>query len=249
MIKSFLLALQFLSIIPLKIKNVDDKSVARSLIYFPLAGLFLGLLLAGIYKLLLILNFPTFASCIILVVTLIILTGGLHLDGLSDTADAFLSRKNRDKMLEIMRDSHAGAMGVLSIICVLLLKIAFLYSIAVQFRPVALVLACVLSRWAMVLPVYLFGYARAEGKAKAYIQGVNLKILLLATGLTFACVIFFWQLKGLYIFVIVASFTYLAGKFINKKLSGITGDTLGALCELNELVVLLTVFILTRLTF
>lgn len=249
MIKNFLLALQFLSIIPFKIKNVGDKSIASSLIYFPLAGLFLGIMLAGMVKVLLILHFPALAMSIILVVSLIILTGGLHLDGLSDTADAFLSRKNRDKMLEIMRDSHAGVMGVLSINSVLLLKIAFLYSIAPSFKPVALLLMCVLSRWAMVLPIYLFGYARAEGKAKAYIQGVNLKILLLSTGLTFACVILFWQLKGLYVFIIAASFTYLAGRFINKKLSGITGDTLGALCELNELVVLLIVFILTRLTF
>lgn len=244
MIKSFLLALQFLSIIPLKIKNVDDKSIARSLIYFPLAGLFLGLLLAGTLKVLLILHFPALSMSIILVVSLVISTGGLHLDGLSDTADAFLSRKNKDKMLEIMRDSHAGVMGVLSIISVLLLKIAFLYSIAARFLPMALVLMCLLSRWAMVLPIYLFGYARTQGKAEAYIQGVDLKILLLSTGLTFACVVSFWQLKGLYIFVIVASFTYLAARFINKKLSGITGDTLGALCELNELVVLLIVFIL-----
>ncbi len=249
MINDLLLALQFLTVIPLTIKNVDNKSVARSLIYFPLVGLFLGLLLAGMVKLLLILYFPSLAMSVILVITLIILTGGLHLDGLSDTADALLSRKDRDKMLEIMRDSHAGVMGVLSIICVLLLKIAFLYSIATQFRPVALVLVCVLSRWAMVLPIYLFPYARPEGKAKAYIQGVSLKIMLLATGLAIACVFFFWQLKGLYIFVIVAAFTYLAGKFINKKLSGITGDTLGALCELNELVVLLTVFIFTHLIF
>jgi len=249
MINDLLLALQFLTVIPLRIKKVDDKSVARSLIYFPLAGLILGLLLAGMVKLLLILHFPSLAMSVILVVTLIILTGGLHLDGLSDTADALLSRKDRDKMLEIMRDSHAGVMGVLSIISVLLLKIAFLYSIATEFMPIALVLACVLSRWAMVFPIYLFPYARTEGKAKFFIQGVNLKTLLLATGLTLACVLLLWQLKGLYIFVIVAAFTYLAGKFINKKLSGITGDTLGALCELNELVVLLTVFILTGLTF
>jgi adenosylcobinamide-GDP ribazoletransferase len=246
MINGFLLALQFLTVIPLRIKNVDDKSVACSLIYFPLAGLIMGFLLVGMYELLLILNFPSLAISIILVVFLVILTGGLHLDGLSDTSDAFLSRKGREQMLEIMRDSHSGVMGVLAIISVLLLKIAFLYSIAIEFKPVALVLACVLSRWAMVLPIYLFPYARAEGKAKFFIQGVNLKILLLSTGLALACVLIFWQLKGLYIFVMVAAFTYLAGKFINKKLSGVTGDTLGALCELNELVVLLTVFILTR---
>ncbi|MCX5705868.1 MAG: adenosylcobinamide-GDP ribazoletransferase [Candidatus Omnitrophica bacterium] len=249
MIKSLLLALQFLTVIPLRIKNVDDRSVGRSLIYFPLAGLFLGLLLAGMYKLLLILNFPPLAISVILVVALIILTGGLHLDGLSDTSDAFLSRKGREQMLEIMRDSHAGVMGILAIISVLLLKIVFIYSIAESFTPMALVLMCVLSRWAMVLPIYLFPYARTEGKAKFFIQGVNLKILLLSTGLALACVLIFWQLKGLYIFVIVAAFTYLAGRFINKKLSGVTGDTLGALCELNEPVVLLTVFILTRLTF
>jgi adenosylcobinamide-GDP ribazoletransferase len=249
MIKSFFLALQFLTVIPLRISKIDERSMARSLIFFPLVGLSLGLLLAGMDSALSFLRFYSLTVNIILVVTLIILTGGIHLDGLSDTADAFLSGKGREKMLEIMRDSHAGVMGVLSILSALLLKIAFLYSIENPLRLPALVLMCVLSRWALVLAIFLFPYARTEGKARAFIQGINLKILAISTGLSLGFTVLFWQLKGLLVFIIVAVFTYASGKFINKKISGITGDTLGALCELNELLVLLTVFMLAKLVF
>ena len=73
------------------------------MVYFPFAGLAIGLFLSGINKLFFALGFPSLAVDIILVVTLVAVTGGMHLDGLSDSADAFLSGKPKDKMLEIMR--------------------------------------------------------------------------------------------------------------------------------------------------
>ncbi|MEW6171180.1 MAG: adenosylcobinamide-GDP ribazoletransferase, partial [Candidatus Omnitrophota bacterium] len=192
--KSFLAALQFLTIIPIKIKNIEGNHLSRSLIYFPAVGLILGLILLGINKLLLFLNFAEFSLSIILVVSLIILTGGIHLDGLSDTFDALLSRKNKEEMLKIMRDSHVGVMGTLSIISVLLLKISFLYSIGISLKPISLILMCLLSKWGMVFSMYLFPYAREEGKAKVFIAGINLKIFILSSLIMLIPTFFIWNL-------------------------------------------------------
>ncbi len=240
---SFLLALQFLTIVPLKVKEVSEKNIAGAMIYFPLVGLLLGIVLSGINALLVTLNFSPLAVNIILAVALICITGGMHLDGLSDTADAFLSGKSRDEMLAIMRDPHIGVMGAISIISILLLKIGLLGAVAAPLKTTALLLACVLSRWSSVLAMFLFPYARKDGKAKAFTQGMNLKIFALSsiTVLVFAFVI--WQLKGLLTLLIATGCVYLGGKFASRKIGGITGDILGATIELTEIIVLFIVCI------
>jgi adenosylcobinamide-GDP ribazoletransferase len=240
---SFLLALQFLTIVPLKIKEVSEKKIAGAVVYFPFVGLLLGLALSGINMLLLILNLSPLAVNIILAVTLTCLTGGMHLDGLSDTADAFLSGKSRDEMLAIMADPHIGVMGVLSVVSVMLLKVALLSAVAAPLKTTGLVLACVLSRWSSVLAMFLFPYARKDGKAGIFMRGMNLKIFALSsiTAVLFAFAI--WQLKGILTLLIAAGCVYLGGKFATMKIKGITGDTLGAAIELTEIIVLFAVCI------
>ena len=243
---AFLLAVQFLSVFPLKIKNVTDKKLCLSLIYFPAAGLLLGIVLAGINYGLGILEMNQLSRVIILTVCLIALTGGLHLDGLSDTLDAILSHKNKDEMLAIMRDSNCGVMGVLGVLSAILLKIALLFSLPDRLIPFALMLMCVVSRWGMVWSIFLFPYARSQGKAAAYFSGINVKIFTLATVIALACAIFFAQFNGLIIIVICALIVYLFARSIYKKIGGMTGDTLGALNELAEITILFTIFILER---
>jgi len=244
--KVFLLALQFLTIIPVKIEKVKEADIAASMVCFPFVGLLLGFLLAGINNLLLSLKFEELAVSIILIVSLIIFTGGLHLDGLSDTADALFSGKDKEKRLEIMRDSHAGVMGILSLICVILLKIVFLSSINTSLKIVSLILMCTLSRWSLVFLMFLFPYARQEGKAKVFIEKANFKIFVLATMIALVCSVITWQLKGLFIIAITSISAYAIGKFITNKIGGITGDTLGAINELTEVIILLSICILER---
>jgi adenosylcobinamide-GDP ribazoletransferase len=246
MITGFLLALQFLTVIPLKIKDVTEKKIADSVIYFPVVGLLLGLALAGTAELLFRFTFTALSINVILVILLVCLTGGIHLDGLADSTDAFLSRKNRELMLGIMRDAHIGVMGVLGIISTILLKISFLYSIAMSLKLVSLVLACVLSRWAMVMAMFFFPYARQEGKAKIYIQGMNLKLFILATIFVLLCVFGAWQIKGLIVFAATAVFAYIFNNLVFRKIGGITGDTLGALNEITEVFILLMICCLGR---
>jgi adenosylcobinamide-GDP ribazoletransferase len=241
--KSLLLAFQFLTIIPLRIKEVSEKNLATAMIYFPFVGLILGALLALINTLLIILHLPALAISIILVVALIAMTGGVHLDGLADTADAFLSGKPKEEMLKIMRDSHIGVMGVLSLVSTILLKVGLFYSVNTSLKINALILMCILSRWSAVWMMFLFPYARQEGKARVFMEGMSAKIFILSTITAVFLAFLAWQIKGLLVLLIISGCTYLWGKIISRKINGITGDTIGAGIELSEIITLFAVCI------
>ncbi|MFA6357216.1 MAG: adenosylcobinamide-GDP ribazoletransferase [Candidatus Omnitrophota bacterium] len=244
---SFFLALQFLTTLSLKIEGFSGRRIAWSLVYFPVVGCLLAALLIGLNSLLIILGISQVVTNIILVIFLIILTGGMHLDGLADTTDALLSGKEKKEMLEIMRDPHVGVMGVLSLISIMLLKVVLLSSVSIFFKPIALFLMCILSRWSVVLIMYLFPYAREEGKAKLFIQGLTFKIFATSLAITATFSFVVWDLPGLLVFLIIAGCVYLGNKVISKKLGGVTGDTLGATMELTEVTVLFIVCIMQRM--
>lgn len=228
-------ALQFLTAIPIKIKR---ERLAGAPVWFPIVGLFLGLILVGLNRISGVLNFDNFSIAVFLVVSSALLTGGLHLDGLADTTDALASRKSKDDMLAIMRDSHIGAMGVVAIVCVLLLKVALLSSTPAKLMNASLLVMMVLSRWSMIFAMFLFPYARDEGKAKILVGSTNIRIFIVAGIIALASVGAALKLKGLFLFIGVSLSTYLFSKYISKKLSGITGDTLGATNELAEVITL-----------
>ncbi|MGD0335800.1 MAG: adenosylcobinamide-GDP ribazoletransferase [Candidatus Omnitrophota bacterium] len=243
---SLLLAIQFLTVFPLKISDVNERKLANSLIYFPLVGLLIGLILAGLGIVLFDLHFYEFTVAVILVVALTVITGGMHLDGLSDTFDALMSGKNKEKRLEIMRDSHAGVMGVISIVCALLLKAAFIFSLRPQDRPIVLILVCTLSRWSLVEVMFFFPYARSEGKAKIFMNNITFRIFLLATIITLIFAVLIWRVKGLFLFLVAGFTAWLFSKLISRKIGGITGDTLGATIELTEIITLFIICIYQR---
>jgi len=245
--KAFLLALQFLTVIPLKFKQVDGKRIARSMVYFPAVGLLVGLLLAGINRALLFLGFNGFSVNVVLVVALIVLTGGMHLDGLADAADAFLSGKDKQEMLRIMRDSRIGVMGVLSLVSAILLKIALLLALSVKVRAAALLLMCLISRWGMVALLFLFPYARNEGKAKAYSEGSTPWIFLGATFITLVCAGIIWQWKAAVPLAAVTLLCCFFGRYAHRKVGGITGDVAGAQNELAEIMVLFAIVVMERM--
>ena len=118
--KRFLAAIRFLTILPLPGEwGAAESDLADSVPFFPVVGLLLGGLAAAIAWGMARIAPPMVAAAVI-VVAMLSFSGCLHLDGLSDTADGFLSSRNRQRMLEIMKDSHAGAMGVIAVACVLL---------------------------------------------------------------------------------------------------------------------------------
>jgi adenosylcobinamide-GDP ribazoletransferase len=235
---TLLSAFQFLTAIPISLKKVNDKQMAASMIFFPVVGLVLGLLMAGAHMLLSATSLSPGAINIILVVGLIAITGGMHLDGLADTADAFLSGKNKEEMLLIMRDPHIGVMGTLGIISAILLKIALLTGLNNNSKAAALILMMVLSRWSAVLLMQASPYARAEGKAKTFTKGITPSIALFCTGITLACAIALGPLKGISAMAMVAAITYAFGKYSCRRINGITGDIIGCTIELTEIAAL-----------
>ncbi len=247
--KAFLSAIQFLTIVPLKyviLRAEGPKDLSRSAAYFPAVGLLIGLALAGTSRLLSFAGLEPLVSSVTVVVALIILTGGLHLDGLADTFDALSSHKDRDGMLKVMRDPSVGAMGAIAIAAVLMLEVSLLASINTGAKFKSLILMCVLSRWAMTMAIFFFPYARTEGKAKIFFDGKNTGIFIVSTLTAIVIAFAVSGLPGLAIFAAAGVFAYLVNVFIKKRIGGITGDTIGAVNELTEIAVLFGAVILLK---
>ncbi len=239
--KPFLLAFQFLTAIPIRIEKIKTKHIVRSLIWFPAAGIFLGSLLIFVNAASLSLGFTALPTDIFLVIALVVFTGGLHMDGLADTCDAFFSGKDKEEMLQIMRDSRIGTMGALGVSGALLLKIALLVSISGFLLPYALLLMCTLSRWALVMLIFCFPYARTEGKARIFIEGVTIKIFLMATAVALVSLVLIPGITSILIMSFIAMVAYAFGVICRQKIGGMTGDTFGAATELLEIMTLAAV--------
>jgi adenosylcobinamide-GDP ribazoletransferase len=191
------------------------------------------------------LNFDMLFSSVVLTVMLVIATGGLHLDGLADTFDALGSGKgSREEMLSVMRDPHIGVMGVLAVTSALSVKTSLLFSVPAPSKTAALILMCALSRWSLVFVIYSFPYARQAGKAKVFFDGISLRLLASATAMAAVLSFLAFGLKGFLILGMAAAVSYAAGRFINSKIGGMTGDTLGAVNELVEVAVLFSIYAL-----
>lgn len=242
--KGFFKALNFLTIFPFGKKYQQDGIDASCLIFFPIAGLAIGLLLLCLLTLLYTLGMRSPACDIVVVVTLVLMTGGLHIEGLSDMADAFGSGKDRNSMLEIMRDPHVGPMGIIAVVCAILLKIALLSSFAHDAKAIAIIAMCVLSRWSLVLSLCVFPYARKEGKAKVFKEGSCEKQGAVTTFIAGIIIIGLSGFHGLSMFAMASLVAYLIGRVMERRLGGITGDTLGASCEMVEIAVLFAAFLI-----
>ena len=157
----FCIALKFLTILPTpSFKNEGPEQVGRSMGYFPVVGLIIGLLLAGLYCLMRgIFSVPLVST--ILVTVLVLLTGAHHLDGLSDTFDALVAGRTTEQRLSIMADTRVGVFGILSIVLTLLIKYAALMGIA---SVSILIMVPVVSRWTMAGAILIFPAARKSGR-------------------------------------------------------------------------------------
>jgi adenosylcobinamide-GDP ribazoletransferase len=241
----FLLAVQFLTRIPVTCKGeVDDKKMARSMSWFALVGLLLGVLGAGVHALasmvfaLPVCNFLT-------LVFLIIITGNLHGDGLMDTADGFFSGRSRERMLEIMRDSLVGSHGVMAGILFITGKLVLLGQMPQGMQGIAFMLALSLGRWSQVYGAALYPYARTGGGVANFTSYVGYVELLFNSVTVVVVSLYFLNLKGLILLGAVLAGTALLQLYSSKKIGGITGDTLGATnecVELLSLAVLLVIF-------
>jgi len=239
-----LAAFQFLTLLPIK-RSFSAEQVGRSTVYFPVVGLLIGLVLAGLsYGLSLIL--PEAVVNVLLVAALALMSGGLHLDGLADTMDGLAGHRTPEQRLEIMRDSRIGGFGAIGLAIFLLIEYVLLNNLPNDEKLFALILAPALSRWAMVNAIFVYPYARPAGLGKAFKDAVNWRQFALATLIALILTLVFFRLAGL---VILAGMwiiiTLLAGYF-KHQLKGLTGDTYGAINEAAVASVFLVVIVLAH---
>ena len=238
--KLFLLILQFFTRIPIPAKGtVDPANFPRGVRYFPLAGLVIGVLDALVFWLL-TLGLDRSVAVIGTVLFNICLTGALHLDGLADTCDGIFSARNRERMLEIMKDSRIGTNGAVAVFFDLALKIALLLQLEVNVAIPALIAAPVISRTTMVLLMLTCLPARPEaGLGSLFIGKVQPRDVVIAAVLCLVCTVGTITWQGLP--VIALNLLALIGyrQVVTSKIGGMTGDTLGAMNEISEVVTLL----------
>ncbi len=237
MIRGLIIALQFLSRLPVNIAvDFNKANIRKSTFYFPFVGLLLGLIASLVYYLLNPFN-NQIASFLTLLIT-IVLTGGLHLDGLSDTADGFFSNKDRLTTLEIMKDSRIGAFGVISLILLILFKYILISNLGYKL-PVALALSMGNSRLIVLIQIASKRIARPGGLGDMVHKSKPQKYILSSIGL-YLLVVIYMDIK----FLIPLIISLIGGEMISaysyKKIGGLTGDVYGAIIELSELVSLLS---------
>ena len=180
--------------------------------------------------------FPVGVTSVFAVILLIAVSGGLHTDGLADTADGFFSSRPRERILEIMRDSRTGPMGVAAIVCVVALKIALIASVSGPWRWWVLLMTPLAGRCALLIQMALLPYVRPEGPGRHLSpesfpepRPLGANILIAAGGLA-------GGVSGLIAGVGSFLFALLFTACVRRRIGGLTGDTLGAACELTELV-------------
>lgn len=235
--KRFLVALQFLTIWPVRIRSeITAEDLGGSLRYFPLVGLFLGLALAGAALLLGFLPHPVVA--VLILILSIALTGGIHLDGFADTCDGFGGLRPKEKVLEIMRDSRVGVMGVTGVFCLLALKGVLVASVAPNILWRLLILMTVFSRWSQVLVCCTSSYARAEGKAKHFVEYAGRKDLLAASILAAVVILFLARWRALLVLFLSLLPLLLFLMYVKRRIGGVTGDIIGAASEITEVAIL-----------
>ena len=244
-----LVALSFLTILPVGLRNPADAEVSRSRGWYPLVGLLYGLLLAGLLALYqLVAVFPpyTLLSAALMVVVLGVVNRFLHLDGLMDFCDAMWGGHTVERRLEIMRDSRVGSFGVAGGFCVLLVKFAAVSTLMFSgWMLPALLLFPMVSRWTMTMLLTVFPYGRQEGIGSAFASG---RRPWLATGLAFLTILaaawLMLGIVGLSVLVAVSLLALLLGLWAARRLGGgLTGDCYGAVNEIME-AVSLTFFVM-----
>ena len=235
-------ALQFLTILPpLLRRTMTPDELGRSVTFFPLVGLLIGLLLFGLHRILT----PFFTGPLLLAAILlglwIVCSGALHFDGLLDTVDGLLGGRRPEDRLRILRDARVGSFAVAAGGIILLVKFAAIGSIE---SPGPLIVAPLLGRWVVSMAVVLFPYARDEGLGRemknnaGWPQAAGASaIAVVALGLLSPSV--GTAATGAAVIAVSLS-AWLLVRFALARISGLTGDIYGALCEVGEAVCLVT---------
>ena len=266
--EGLILLFKFMTRLPIPMDpKFDSIKMGKSMRFFPVVGIVIGIIMYVFYLLFGSFIRSAYILAGVMVLLEIAITGAMHLDGLSDTFDGIFSYRSKQKMLEIMKDSRIGANGAIALIMYFLLKILLLAGIQNEFPIInlgllsgklqlngmglALLISPVIARANSVLNCGMSPYAKASGSAKDLVeqtdrQGVMVGILI---SLIYSLLVQAILYRGFNAICIVNTIfvTHVLGayfaKLMERKIGGITGDTLGAVLELSQLVVLFGIYI------
>jgi len=240
-LRPLFIAIQFLTRVPVPaMENITDKEVGRSTLYYPVVGLLIGLLLFSIAWV-----GGSASSLLTAALALsgwVVITGALHLDGLADSADAWVGGNgNKERTLEIMKDPCSGPVAVVFVLLVLLLKFSAIESIISSGQLSLLILAPVIARASMPVLLLTTPYVRDIGLGSAMVEYLPSKKAIY--GMIFLNAIFalLFGYVGLAIIAISLICFVLIRKLMIKRIGGTTGDTAGAMLELMETGVLVAI--------
>ncbi len=231
----FIEALRFLTVIPIK-RCFDETSLKKSPRFFPLVGLSIGVILFLSYSIL-SKFLPRDISIFITIFIWEFISGGIHLDGFADTLDGLMSRKDREGILEIMRDSRIGVFGAIGIFFILGMKYL---SLSNSTMPgLSLLLSPIFGRFIVTVSIFLFPYARKEGKGSIFSGALSRADLILVFILVLVLSILIGRFRGFIAFSISYLCGYLFAIYLNWRIGGLTGDNYGAICEFTEVITLI----------
>jgi adenosylcobinamide-GDP ribazoletransferase len=233
------LAIAFLTILPVgPAHTAASADVAASFGWFPLVGFGIGLMLCAADWLLA----PLFGHAlrsVLIVSILTVLTGALHLDGVADTADALGAGRNRERALDILRDSRIGSFGAIALFFVIGLKVIAIAGSGGAQHYAMLYMAPGLGRWAMVALASGLDYVRAEGVGAAMLSRDRCRNLRIATVTAVVALAPLVTLHAFRACLIAAALTVALRAFYLRWIGGVTGDLIGAAGELVETAVLI----------
>jgi adenosylcobinamide-GDP ribazoletransferase len=244
---SLLIALGFLTIIPVRTSAPEPGDLGRAGVWFPIIGLVLGVILVAAHFWLGQLFSPLLTAALV-VALWAALTGGLHLDGLADCCDGLFAAVSPERRLEIMRDPRLGAFGGLGLILFIILKVLAVASLTSSsfvlgpwsfvLGPLSFVLSASLSRY-LILLVARQPSARPGGLGADFALGLTPRVFMLAALIPLALILLGgW--RALIAAVLAHLVAFVIIRFSRARLGGVTGDVLGLTVELAELTVLLT---------
>ena len=244
--QAFLVALQFLTRLPVRLNTPPDgKTIGFSLIFYPWVGIILGALLLGFAELLG--GTPPLVAATLLITAWVLSTGGLHLDGLADSADAWAGgMSSREKTLAIMKDPYCGPAGVTSIVLILLLKFAALLTLLDTDGCIAILLAATLGRTLLPLLFLTTPYVRTNGLGSPLANHLPRRACWFSIAAVLALMLLLSDARYWALLPTVLTIFLLLRYLMLQRIGGTTGDTAGALVEISETVALLTAVIASQ---
>ena len=240
--EQFIILIQFMTRIPIPLKiSYSEKKLGKSIKFFPLVGLIIGLILYFSNFLITVylknIFYNKTITAIFLIILEILIVGIIHIDGLADTFDGLFSYAKKEKILEIMKDSRIGTNGTVVLILYFITKTVLISEI-ITTNPKYLIIFPIIARLSTPVNAGLSNYARKSGMSNAIISENGIFEAIFSLALSIILVFYIIGIKGIVAISIAFIFIIIFMLNVRKKIDGITGDIMGACLELTSILVL-----------